>query len=158
MRRVLTLVMMVGVGGCTLDQQTAPPLTGPSGLGLALTVSATPDILPQDGSSQSVIQVTAQDASNQPVVGLALRTEVRFTMQVLPAVGCPGGLIETSPGQCLGIQAGTITTGDDGRASAVFSAPGFLGVDVDATVRVTPVGSDFGNSQSRTALIRLAAF
>jgi hypothetical protein len=165
MRRVLAFVMMVAVAGCTLDDQKAPPLAGPSGLGLALTVSASPDILPQDGSSQSVIQVTATDDANQPVVGLSLKTEVRFELQVLTAQGCPGGTIDLGviPGsptltQCLGLSGTTITTGGDGKASAVYSSPGFLGADVIATVAVTPVGSDFGSSQPRTVQIKLSLF
>lgn len=165
MRRVLAFVMMVAVAGCTLDEQKMPPLAGPSGLGLSLGVSATPDILPQDGSSQSVIQVTATDGANQPVVGLPLKTEVRFELQTLTAQGCPGntvnlGLVTGSPSltRCLGLAGTTITTGGDGKATAVYSSPGFLGAEVIATVAVTPIGSDFANSQPRTAQIRLSLF
>lgn len=158
MRRVLVLVMAVAVGACTLDSQSPPPLSGPSGLGLSLNVSATPDILPQDGTSQSVIRVEARDDADRPVVGLALKTEVIFELQVPVAQGCPGGTIETSPGQCLGLAGTTMTTGGDGNASAVYGSPGFLGTEVIATVQVTPVGSNYGNSLPRTALIRLAVF
>ncbi len=138
MRRVLALVMMVALGACTLDKQEAPALAGPSGLGLSLAVTATPDILPQDGSSEAVIQVVAMDASNQPITGLAVKTEVIL-----------GGAV---------IAATTVTTGSDGKASAVFTSPGFLGVETTAIVRATAIGSDFAGSQSRTALIRLSVF
>ncbi len=163
MRRVLPFVMMVAVGGCTLDDQKAPPLAGPSGLGLSLGVTASPDILPQDGASQSVIQVTATDSANQPVVGLPLKAEIRFELQALTAQGCPEGTIDAgavSPTvtRCVGLSGATITTGGDGTASAVYSAPGFLGAEVIATVAVTPIGSNFSNSQPRTAQIKLSLF
>ena len=138
MRRVLAFVMMVAVAGCTLDEQKAPPLAGPSGLGLSLAVTATPDILPQDGTSQSVIQVVAMDATNQPIIGLSIKTEIILAGDVIDAT--------------------TLTTGGDGKASAVFLSPGFLGTEATAIVRATPIGSDFANSQPRTALIRLSMF
>jgi hypothetical protein len=150
--------MTVAVGGCTLDSQKRPDFTGPSGLGLSLNVSATPDILPQDGVSQSVIRVEARDGANQPVVGLPLKTEVSFELQVPVAAGCPDGTVVTSPGRCLGLAGVTMTTGSDGIASATYGAPGFLGTEVTATVEVTPIGSNYGNSQPRTALIRLSLF
>jgi len=158
MRRVLALLMVVAAAGCTLDSQKAPNFTGPSGLGLSLSVTATPDILPQDGSSQSVIRVTAMDGSNQPVVGLAVKTEVMFEVQIPPAQSCPGGTTLVSAGRCLGLAGATMTTGGDGSASANWVSPGFLGTEVVATVRVTPVGSNFANSQPRTAEILLSLF
>jgi hypothetical protein len=152
------VLTVVAAAGCTLDQQRAPGLSGPSGLGLSLMVSATPDIIPQDGSSQSVIQISATDATNLPVVGLPLKTEISFELQVPTGQSCPGGTTEVAPRQCVGLASGTLTTGGDGRASAVYSSPGFLGTEVIATVTVTPIGSNYGSASPRTALIRLAVF
>jgi len=151
-------MMMVAVGGCTLDSQRRPDFSGPSELGLSLSVTATPDVLPQDGASQSVIRVVAMDAAERPVVGLALKTEVAFEVQVIPAQGCPGGLTLVSAGRCVGLAGTTMTTGGDGSASATWGAPGFLGTEVVATVKVTPIGSNYANTQPRTAQILLSLF
>ena len=83
--------------GCTIQEQTAPALSGPSELGLALTVVAHPETLPRDGSSMSSIVITAFDANGKP-----------------------------KPGQrmILSANAGTLNptevlTGTDGKASAI---------------------------------------
>jgi hypothetical protein len=150
--------MTVAVAACTLDSQKRPVFSGPSGLGLSLDVTATPDVLPQDGVSQSVIRVAAIDGASQPVVGLAVLTEVRFQVSAVPGQGCPGGLTLVPPATCLGLAGTTMTTGGDGTATALWAAPGFLGTEVVATVRVTPVGSNYANTQPRTAQILLSVF
>jgi len=63
--RFLALVAAVALGAsaCTVKKTEAPALTGPSELGLSLTVSATPDILTQDGSSQATVTVVARDSA-----------------------------------------------------------------------------------------------
>ena len=55
--------------GCTLDKQEAPPLAGPSGYALSVTMTATPDVLPRDGNSSSVVQLIARGADGQPLAG-----------------------------------------------------------------------------------------
>ncbi len=157
-KRVLVLAAAVAVGGCTLDSQKAPDFSGPSGLGLSLTVTATPDVLPQDGASQSVIRAVAVDSANQPIVGLPLMTEVIFEVQVTGLQACPEGTTLVAAGRCLGLAGGTMTTGSDGNAVGTFGAPGFLGQEVIATVRVTPVGTNYANTQPRTAQILLSLF
>ena len=52
--------------GCTLQEQTTPAISGPSELGLSLSVVAQPETLPRDGSSMSEIVITAFDANGQP--------------------------------------------------------------------------------------------
>ena len=54
------LAALIATGfGCTLKEQEAPPLSGPSEFAKSITVSVSPDILSQDGSSQSRITVSA---------------------------------------------------------------------------------------------------
>jgi hypothetical protein len=72
-KRFLALTAAFLLTGCALDKQSAPALTGPSELGLSLEVKATPDIITQDGQSQSFIEVTARDATSQPAKGVTLR-------------------------------------------------------------------------------------
>ena len=56
------------VGACGLQNQEMPSLIGPADQGLSITLTATPDQLPRDGSSQSVITLVARDSVNRPVV------------------------------------------------------------------------------------------
>ena len=131
-------------GACTLNSQEAPPLTGPSELGQSLAISVSPDVLPQDGASQSFIMVTVRDANSQPVRNLTLRTEIRV-----------GG----TPVDFGTLSAKSVVTGNDGRASLVYTAPPSPAVSSDpfllVDVVVTPLGTDFNNSNSRSAAIRL---
>src|SRR4051794_40653275 len=54
---------------CTLGKQSPPSPSGPSEFALSVAMTASPDQLPRDGSSQSVVTLTALDASGKPVVG-----------------------------------------------------------------------------------------
>jgi PKD repeat protein len=130
--------------GCTMKSQEAPALTGPSEFGTSLTITVTPDILTQDGASQSLITVTARDASGQPVRNLSLRAEIS-----VDGVAADFGTLS----------ARNLVTGNDGRATLVYTAPQAPSIAVDpftiVTVLVTPVGTDFGNSVPRTVSIRL---
>jgi len=51
------------VSSCTIKEQETPDLSGPSEFGTAIVLSASPDILTQDGASQSMITVTTRDFS-----------------------------------------------------------------------------------------------
>jgi PKD repeat protein len=120
--------------GCTIQEQTAPALSGPSELGLALTVVALPETLPRDGSSMSSIVISAFDANGKP-----------------------------KPGQrmILSANAGTLNptevlTGTDGKASATYIAPGVNERVSTATITAIPVGvagGDASNVNVRTVRI-----
>ncbi len=130
---------------CTMKSQEAPELTGPSGLGTSITVAVSPDILTQDGASQSVVTITAYDASGAPLRNVSLRAEIS-----VDGVRADFGTIS----------ARNLVTDSAGRATLVYTAPmtgGTMGVDTGTLVDilVTPIGSDFGNSMVRAASIRL---
>jgi PKD repeat protein len=120
--------------GCTIQEQTAPALSGPSELGLALTIAALPETLPRDGSSMSSIVITAFDANGKP-----------------------------KPGQrmILSANAGTLNptevlTGNDGKASSIYIAPGVNERVSMATITAIPVGvagGDATNVNVRTVRI-----
>ena len=42
--------LMALVSACTMHDQDAPPLTGPSEFALSVSVAVTPDVLSQDGA------------------------------------------------------------------------------------------------------------
>ena len=128
--------------GCTMKKQEAPPLTGPSEFGTSIAVSITPDVITQDGASQSLITITARDTAGQPVRNVTLRLETLVN----------GSLVDFGS-----LSARTAVTGNDGRATATYTAPAASssGSEQVVTIAATPVGGDFGNAVARTATIRL---
>jgi PKD repeat protein len=144
-RRLLALAALVALAGCSLDKQGAPALAGPSETGLSLAISATPDIITQDGASQALIEVVARDANGQPVRGLSLRLET--------AVG-------NTVADIGSLSARTVSTNNDGRASATFVSPPppppTVGFDTFIEIHVTPIGSNYQNTSTRSVGLRLA--
>jgi hypothetical protein len=131
---------------CVIGPVEAPPLSGPSELGLALSVAVAPDILTQDGRSTSIIRIAARDAVGRPIAGLAMRLETRVG-------GVPvtfGRLSSQAP-----------ITGRDGRAYVTYRAPEAPGPDVElppatvVTFVVMPVGSDAAATVARHADLHL---
>lgn len=132
-RTFAMLLVAVGIAGCTIDNQGAPPLTGPSGFALSVTLTATPDQLPRDGSAQSTITVTVRDAQSRPVSGQRL------------AVSSSVGSVSQSD----------VVTNADGRATFVFTAPASGVVGNTATIQVLPVGGNFDNANATSLSILL---
>jgi PKD repeat protein len=131
---------------CTTKKTEAPELTGPSELGLSLFITATPDILTKDGSSQSTVVITARNGNSQPQSGLGLRVETMI-----------GGTLAD-----IGrLSTKSVTTGSDGRATVMYTAPkGEMSGNSEANeavvaILVTPVGYDFNNAVARHVTIRL---
>jgi PKD repeat protein len=129
---------------CTMKSQEAPPLTGPSELAQSIRITVSPDVLPQDGASQSFITVTARNADSLPISNLTLRTETR---------------VDGTPVDFGTLSARSVVTGSDGRATLVYTAPPSPAVSPDAfllvDIVVTPVGTDYNNSTRHSASIRL---
>jgi PKD repeat protein len=127
-----------------LKKSEAPDWAGPSEYGTSITVSITPDVLEQNGASQSVVTVMASDPNGQPVRNLALRAET---------------LVNGSNFDFGTLSARTIVTGSDGRATLVYTAPPAPSVATDpftiVVISVTPLGSDFGNTAPRSASVRV---
>lgn len=126
----------VTVGGCSLDKANGdPPLVGPSEFGLSVTMTATPDQLPRDGRSQSVVTVTVRDDRSRPVAGRRLG--------VASSVGT--------------VSQSEIVTTSDGRASFAFTAPpaNVPAPGNVAVVQVVPIGTDVSNAVPSTIGILL---
>lgn len=122
---------------CGLDKQTAPSFIGPSGYGLSLNMSASPDILRRDGLSRSTITITARDSQGEPLNG------ARF-------------LLESSVGSGPGnLSAEEVVTGSDGRARFEFIAPSQdVAVD-EVTIIARAIGEDFANGRETNVTIGL---
>ena len=145
--RARVALFAVALAAVTLPacQQDATPdlFIGPSELGLSLTLSASPDVLPLDGASQSLVSILARDGSGQVVANVTLRLQIRV-----------GGTLQDF-GQ---LSARTLVTGQDGRALATYTAPlDTSGVDSQTQVEilVTPVGDNYASAVQRSLAIRL---
>jgi PKD repeat protein len=131
---------------CSLTDQGAPALTGPSEFGLSLAITATPDLVAANGSSQSVISVVARDVNGQPSPNIEMRIDTVNG----------SGFIDESLGT---LSAHRITTGSNGQATVTFTAPMETQFGVDCrctvTVRVVPISSNAQNQTERSVSIRL---
>ena len=133
-KRLLLVACLAAFGGCSVDGQPAPQLTGPSGLGLQIDVTASPDVVVRDGVSTSTIEVTMRDAEGRL---LANRTVFFGTQLNLGSVS-----------------AQSAVTNSAGKASVIYTAPP-AGNDITTTITVTPVGDNSQNTWGRTVAIRL---
>jgi hypothetical protein len=137
LRAFAALAASLAWTACTVHKQETPPLTGPSEQSTAIVVTVSPDVLVQDGSSQSLVQITARDANGQPMRSASLRVEV--------AVG--GAIADFGT-----LSARNVVTDANGRASVVYTAPPApafaLVTDTIIQIIVTPAGTDFGNATS----------
>jgi PKD repeat protein len=140
----LALLAVLTLDGCTLKEREAPDLAGPSEFATSVVVSISPDVLTQDGASQSVVSISAHDANGQPMRNVPLRVEIRVN-----------GTIQDFGS----LSARTVVTGGDGRAALVYTAPpapspavdNFTIVEIFALI----IGNDFNNSEPRSASVRL---
>ena len=144
-RCVALAAVTLTVAACTMKEQEPAPLSGPSEFGQSLNVSVTPDILTQDGASQSVVTVIARGPNGAPLASLPLRAEIVV------------GGVATDFGK---LSAHNIATDANGRATVVYTAPASpAGAVVDpftlVNIAITPLGSDFGNAVWRLTTLRL---
>src|SRR6185295_15228959 len=75
-RLAAVVLVATAVAGCTTKKVEPPAPSGPSELSTSLTLSASPDVLTQDGQSTSQIVIVARDANAQPIRGLSLRADI----------------------------------------------------------------------------------
>ena len=101
-------VLLAGVSACVHDSGTPGPFGGPSELGLSLSLSASPDLLPLDGTAQAFIGIFARDPNREAVPNLVL------TLQI----GTTRGFEDFGR-----LSVRRVVTGSDGRASAIYTAP-----------------------------------
>jgi len=131
--------------GCTLTKQDAPALAGPSELALSLAVTAVPDLITQDGSSQSMIRVVAKDANGQPIRGLSMRL----------AMFVDGANVDYGA-----LSSKSLSTDNGGQASAIYTAPvpppPTVSEDKTVAIQVTPIANNNDNTTPRYVSIHLS--
>ena len=139
----ILVLAALALGACTTKKQETPPLSGPSELATAITITVSPDVVTQDVVSQSLVQILARDANGQPLRNLSLRADIAV------------GGVRVDFGR---LSARSLVTDQNGRASVVFTAPPAAAGPVPATdvdILITPTESDFANSSPRTVTIRV---
>ena len=145
---------LLGIEACVQGRADQPPLSGPSELGISLTLQANPEVLPLDGSAQSRIEVLARDENGKPLADLKLLVQI-----------ISGGQF-TDFGVLTGLRPDkTVLTGGDGRAFFSYTAPlasanpaGSSDPGTTVTIQVTPSDPNvpnFANTLGRTIVIRL---
>jgi len=147
MKSIVTLSAIAALGvalvGCTTKKTEPPAPSGPSEFATSIQITASPDVLSQDGQSESQITVIARDPNNQPLRNLALRADI--------VVG--GTVVDFGS-----LSQKHIATGSDGRATIVYRAPAPVdNVDRNTmvTIQVTPSSGDAQGTTARSVSIRL---
>ena len=139
------LLTVALTSACTLQSPDAPLPTGPSEMSLSLTITASPDVIFQDGGSQALITIVARDANSQPVPGLSLLVQTSVN----------GTLVDYGS-----LSAKSLVTDLQGRATVVYTAPppppATVTSDAIVKIVVTPVGVNYDSTMSRTVSIRLS--
>jgi PKD repeat protein len=131
---------------CGVHQTETPNLAGPSTFAQSLTVSATPDTIPQDGASKSSVTVRVFQATGQPWTGAALRMDMM--------VG--GQLADYGT-----LSARTTVTGNDGTAQVIYTAPPPPAAPANSAINfvsivATPIGNNAqASNNSSSVSIRL---
>ena len=145
-RSLLSVMALCVTVACIQDSGQPGPPGGPSELGLSLSLSATPDMLPLDGAAHAVIEILARDQDGAAVANVTLSLQIA-TARGLEDFGR--------------LSARQVVTGSDGRADATYTPPSptSSGPRVDTgevvTISVTPVDGNFSNAVSRGLTIRL---
>jgi PKD repeat protein len=144
-RRLIALLAVLTGAGCSLDKQAAPPLTGPSELGLSLGVTATPDVITQDGQSTATITIKALNEIGLPKAGVGFRAAT-----YVGGTAVDFGVLSAKVGQ----------TGSNGEATLTYRSPAApppsVTADTLVVVAVTPIGDDYSTALARQVQIRLA--
>jgi PKD repeat protein len=151
MRRVIMCAAAIAttVAGCTMKSQETPQLTGPSELGVSISLRTQPEILVQDGSSQSLVTITARDENGRPKRDVSVISEI-FVDRIHTDFGS--------------LSARNLVTDANGEARLMYTAPALPPGPADDKRTIVEIGATpldkygtggFGNSQTRFASIRL---
>jgi PKD repeat protein len=142
LRVITAIAAAAALSACTTKKQETPGLTGPSELGTSISITVAPDVVVQDGASQSLVTITARNANGQPEGGVSLRADTRVNG------------IQADFGT---LSARSLVTDSGGRATLTFTAPKAVSgaPATDVQIVVTPSETDFANATPRSATIHV---
>jgi hypothetical protein len=135
-RSLPLLALAVLTSGCSLEQGLSAKGSTPAAVGLSVTSTASPDALPRDGRSTSLVQLFVRDDDDAAVAGQ------RFT-------------VRTTAGT---LSATDVMTDSNGIATVRFTAPPASTNASSATIVLTPVaGTRAATTGPRTVIFALGA-
>jgi chitodextrinase len=135
-RATAILFSVTALSGCGLESQSAPDLAGPSVLGISISLTSSPQVLPRDGRSRATITLTARDqVANTPLVGQ------RISLTAVPSISA--------------LSSNEVTTGADGRAQVTVTAPPADAAAQEIVVMASPVDGMANQVAPRSAPIAL---
>jgi PKD repeat protein len=135
--RCAALLAATGLTACTIQETEIPPLTGPSELGLSVSVAAVPDLIIRNGFDQAIIVVTARNPDGSGAAGVQFRADTQV-----------GSFFQ----EFGTLSSRFLTTGSDGRGTILYTAPPAPPSGTSSVIdRVTIVVSRIGTNQ-QTAL------
>ncbi|MGE0446032.1 MAG: PKD domain-containing protein [Vicinamibacterales bacterium] len=132
--RVAALLAALAMAGCQIAKQEAPDLIGPSGLGVSVALSASPDVLRRDGQSMAEINVRLRGPAGEPLANRAI------------AIGTSGGTLTATE----------VTTDANGVATFGLVAPPLNSSLTSITVTATPVGTNFDTATTHQVVVALS--
>lgn len=139
---VAAAALLAGLGGCKLNKQQIPDLSGPSELAMSLQLTASPDVIVADGISTSAIRVVVRNQNGQPLAGQG----IFFSIAVGGSFADVGTLSET-----------TATSNSSGIAQVIYRSPARTDNTARRLVEVAarPVTGDARGQIYRTVTIEL---
>ena len=149
----LSVGLLLGLGGCGLDELEIPELDGPAELALSVRITAAPDIIVADGFSTSLVQVHLRGPNGEALAGRAvfvgITDEVGRTADI--------GQLRSTAGTG-GIGTGLVLiTGSNGIAQASYESPFRTDFTANGSILVQarPIGDDFAGAVYKTVRIEL---
>ncbi|MEO8680846.1 MAG: PKD domain-containing protein [Vicinamibacterales bacterium] len=142
--RIVGLLSLAVFTSCTVKSVEAPPFAGPSTFAKDLNLAASPDVLTQNGVSESTISIAAKDPNGNGIA-LSFRAEIR----VNGATQDYGSISNKTP-----------RTDSSGRTTFTYRVPaappaGVFPTAQRVTIAVTPESTDYGVEYTRTVDIQL---
>ena len=138
----VVLALVLALQACSLDEVEPPgELFGPSELGTALTLRASPDWVVADNTSVSDVVATLRGPNGQPLGGRA----IVFTLLDQGGTNAMIGELSTITGQVIASgQTATAVTNGSGVAQVRFSAPARTDILSQTSVQIAarPSGDD----------------
>jgi PKD repeat protein len=143
--------------GCTISQQEAPELSGPSELALSFSVAASPDQISQDGAATSAITLKAFGPNGQAAASVPFRLEI---------------MVDGTSVDYGTLSAKNVTTNSNGQAVISYTAPPALPAGANLSscaagifdpsvaggciqIVATPIGTNYVTDRSQEVTIRL---
>jgi hypothetical protein len=150
---VAGVTLLLVHGGCGLEEVEIPDLEGPSGLGLGIRLTATPDIIVADGFSSSLVTAQLQDQNGRPLAG----REIFFSVSDLGGNFADIGTLR-STGPDRGVGTGIVVRTDgSGAARVSYVAPPRTDMTANNAILIAArlVGEDARGEIYRTVTLEL---